>query len=185
MLVSGCATQSSNSSRTPYPELYHSASENIANAGNAQDTEIDITSSNHLFGQFVDLYSDIHHPRLEQLIEEVYAESIYFSDTLTTLTHRDDLVEYMIKTRDKVDFNKVKIQEITPNQDGYYVRWTMDTGFTVFGRSVVSNSIGITQVRFNQHGKVIFHQDFWDSTEGVFRHIPIVGFFLNRAMDQL
>jgi hypothetical protein len=30
-------------------------------------------------------------------------------------------------------------------------------------------------VLFDESGKVILHQDYWDSASGFFEHIPIVG----------
>jgi hypothetical protein len=34
-------------------------------------------------------------------------------------------------------------------------------------------SIGMTHMRFNSDGMVIFHQDYWDPTDIVYRRIPI------------
>lgn len=33
--------------------------------------------------------------------------------------------------------------------------------------------IGMTHMRFNSEGKVIFHQDYWDPTDIVYNRIPV------------
>jgi hypothetical protein len=36
-------------------------------------------------------------------------------------------------------------------------------------------TIGMTHLRFDSEGKVVLHQDFWDSTRGIFEHVPVMG----------
>jgi hypothetical protein len=40
---------------------------------------------------------------------------------------------------------------------------------------VTSNTVGVTHLRFDEAGRIILHQDFWDSAEGLYRHIPVLG----------
>jgi len=186
LVVTGCSSQASTSSALPYPEVYQQLSESYANDSKItpQMSEDKDTIATR-FAKFRQLYADIHDPQLEQLIEEVYAESLYFNDTLQTHTERRTLIDYLLETQEKVDFNRVEIHDITPNGNGYYVRWSMDTGFTVLNKQVKTHSIGITHVRLDREGKVNFHQDFWDNTEGFFRHVPVVGYFIGKTKQRL
>lgn len=43
----------------------------------------------------------------------------------------------------------------------------------------------MTHIRFDSEGKVILHQDFWDSTGGLFEHVPALGWMLRRAKKRL
>lgn len=36
-------------------------------------------------------------------------------------------------------------------------------------------TIGMSHLRFDGAGKVVLHQDFWDSTRGIFEHVPLIG----------
>jgi hypothetical protein len=51
----------------------------------------------------------------------------------------------------------------------------MQAEFTPVRQSVVSDTIGITHLRFNEAGRVILHQDFWDTGLGFYQHIPVLG----------
>jgi len=118
-------------------------------------------------------------------VESVYAEELYFNDTLHTFSSRDVMLEYMQETADRVDYTNVEIKDIVQSGDDYYVRWAMDVGFDVLGKQIKTHSIGMTHVRFDESGKINFHQDFWDNTEGFFRHLPVIGFLINKSKDRL
>jgi len=51
----------------------------------------------------------------------------------------------------------------------------MRARFTPVRKEVVSDTLGVTHVRFNNNGQVILHQDFWDSGLGFYAHIPVLG----------
>ena len=48
-----------------------------------------------------------------------------------------------------------------------------------------TRSVGMTHVRFDSAGKVVLHQDFWDSTGGFFEHVPVLGWMLRRVKNRL
>ncbi|MFP4203028.1 MAG: hypothetical protein ACLFS4_01695 [Opitutales bacterium] len=59
-------------------------------------------------------------------------------------------------------------------KDGdYYLSWTMRIDFKKTPPGTWEESIGMTHLRFNSEGRVIFHQDYWDPTDIVYRRIPI------------
>lgn len=41
----------------------------------------------------------------------------------------------------------------------------------------------MTHLRFDAAGRIIVHQDFWDSAEGLYRHFPLIGWLL-RQIDR-
>jgi hypothetical protein len=36
-------------------------------------------------------------------------------------------------------------------------------------------SIGMSHIRMDAHGLVVYHQDYWNAADGLFQHIPILG----------
>ena len=47
--------------------------------------------------------------------------------------------------------------------------------FDVMGNERRSNTVSMTHFRFDEQGKIIVHQDFWDSAGGFYRTLPVVG----------
>jgi hypothetical protein len=33
----------------------------------------------------------------------------------------------------------------------------------------------MTHLKFNREGRIVLHQDYWDSTAGFFEYVPILG----------
>ncbi len=128
----------------------------------------------------VELFSDLQHREVAQRVAKTYAENLYFNDTLHTFTRSDALTEYLINGANRVDEINVIFEDIASSGNNYYVRWVMEMKFKVMGKSIESKSIGISQIRLDDQGKIIFHQDFWDNTTGFFGHLPVVGGMLNR-----
>ena len=47
--------------------------------------------------------------------------------------------------------------------------------FKRFKSNQDTQTIGMSHLRFNREGLVQLHQDYWDSTAGLFEHIPLLG----------
>lgn len=131
------------------------------------------------------IYSDYKKGANEINIRAVYADELYFNDTFKIIDNVDDLVNYMSHSANQVNSTTVEILEVIRSQDDYYIRWSMKIDTTISGKEIYSHSIGMTQLRFDDEGKVIFHQDFWDSSEAFFEHLPLLGRFVLKVKTML
>lgn len=123
----------------------------------------------------ITLYNQIKQISLAEQIAETYAEKLFFNDTLVTLHNRQDLLKYLQHTQQQLDSMSFEVLGVQEKGDDVFVRWTMHTGFTVMGQSRNVQSIGMSHLRFNGDGKIILHQDYWDSMQGFYQHLPIIG----------
>ena len=120
----------------------------------------------------------------EENLRGLYAEKLYFNDTFVTLTSIDELVDYMLKTANNARAT-VEMLDVAKSDSDYYLRWSMDMEFEARGKKIRSKSIGVTQLRFDSTGKVIFHQDYWDSANAFYQHLPIVGGLVQRVRNSM
>lgn len=134
---------------------------------------------------FVKGYGDLAHDDLRARITALYAEDLYFNDTIHTITNRENLVDYLGKTGDALDESIVEVKQVMRDGNDVFVRWSMDFKLKAVGREIHSESIGITHLRFNEQGQVLLHQDFWDSGHALYAKLPVVGWFIRRAHSQL
>ena len=123
----------------------------------------------------IKLYNQIKLISLADQLTETYAEKIFFNDTLVTLHTRKELLRYLEHTQQLLDSMSFEMLDVKENGDDVFVRWTMHTQFTVMGQKRIVNTIGMSHLRFNKEGKIILHQDYWDSMQGFYQHIPIIG----------
>lgn len=107
--------------------------------------------------------------------ETVYAPDAYLNDTLKTLHGSPAIREYFIRTARGLEGMKVTFDDVAVSGHDYYFRWTMDTRMKHLARGRTIRTIGVTLVRFDPKGRVVLHQDFWDSAQGVWDHVPALG----------
>jgi hypothetical protein len=135
--------------------------------------------------RFQSLLSDFKAPDFSERILEVYAEEVFFNDTIKTLHRVEDLQEYLTATSEAIDKGTVDFLDVVADNGNYYFRWAMTIRFKRLARGEEKRSVGMTHVRFDAAGKVVLHQDFWDSVGGLFEHVPALGWVLRRAKKGL
>lgn len=121
------------------------------------------------------LFSDLSAENVSGKVEGVYSSDAFFNDTLKTLTGAKAIEAYMIETADVLVYGKVQFEDVATSGNDTYVRWRMSYRSKVLSKKEDIVTIGMTHLRFDESGKVVLHQDFWDSTRGVFQHVPVVG----------
>lgn len=135
--------------------------------------------------RFSSSFADLTREDLGELMAELYAEELFFNDTIHTFTRRQDLVDYMVQTGGNLSESTVEIQQVIRDGADVFVRWAMDFKVQAAGRKVHSQSIGMTHLRFDGDGRVVLHQDFWDSGNALYAHLPVVGFMVRQAQRRM
>ncbi|WP_218944252.1 nuclear transport factor 2 family protein [Marinicella rhabdoformis] len=135
--------------------------------------------------RFESVFKNFHIDATEQNIRALYADKFHFNDTFVIMNDIEDLVPHMIKTAKNVEITTVDIHEVIKTETDYYLKWTMHMKFTAVGKNIDSLSMGMSQLRFNEQGKVIFHQDYWDGSENLYEHLPLIGRFVKKIKSQL
>lgn len=105
----------------------------------------------------------------------VYAPTAYLNDTLATHRGIVDIEKYFISIADAMSTYQLNIQDISRSGSDHYIRWEMVFSSPQLSKGELIHSIGMTQVRFDKDGKVLFHQNFWDSGQNIYSHIRILG----------
>jgi SnoaL-like domain len=124
---------------------------------------------------FINLYKQLEDKELVDNIAKAYAEKIYFNDTVVTLHERSELQKYLQNTQEALDAMSFEVLETYEKNNDVLARWSMRTQFTILGQHRDVHSLGISHLRFDKDGKIILHQDYWDSTQGFYQHIPVIG----------
>lgn len=120
------------------------------------------------------LFKEYNHEYLAANIEKVYAEDVYFRDAFKQFSSARDIREYMLAGLKPLDDAEFVFGNVARAGGDFYLDWTMRLDFKKTPKGTWEESIGMTRMRFNSEGKVIFHQDYWDPTDIVYKRIPIV-----------
>lgn len=102
---------------------------------------------------------------------EAYAERFYFRDAFHVFTDLQTMVDYMEKSARISPGVTFTFGEVARNGQDIYLPWTM----ILPGKNGAPDqkSLGVSRLRFNQEGKVIFHQDYWDSADVLVPRVPV------------
>ena len=136
--------------------------------------------------RFQRFFADFSPQKIAVLLDQTYSADAWFNDTLKTIRGRDAMRHYLAESAEAVQSCVVEVKEVLSNEQGdYYIRWLMTIRFKRFKKGQDTQTIGMSHVRFNSEGKVCFHQDYWDSTAGIFEHIPLLGWMIRKIKARL
>lgn len=135
--------------------------------------------------RFTSAFEDLTSADTAGQLTKLYSDNIYFNDTFKTFTQKDELLNYLVATTEHLISSEVHFSSPLISEHDVYIPWIMNIEFEVLGKTVLSESIGITQLRFDENAQITMHQDYWDSSYGFYRHLPFLGFFINKARNSL
>lgn len=142
-------------------------------AAAAPGVDLSATEGEAAIGRFREFFKNVTAQSVREKTASLYAEDVWFNDTLKTLRGRAALEAYFLKTMDHVDVFQTQVNDVARSGANFYVRWTMDIRFK--GAKEPVRTIGVSLLRFDREGRAVFHQDFWDSGAGFYEHLPVLG----------
>lgn len=116
---------------------------------------------------------------------KVYAPNAFLNDTLATHYGPEEIEAYFVKTADVMTMFELTIDDVARSGQDHYFRWTMIFAAPAMAKGEPIHSIGVSQVRFNEQGQVVMHQDFWDAAGNFFDKIPVSGPSINFIRKRL
>ncbi len=171
LLLSGCASRA-----VPVdPMVWHAESLKATEAVTAGSPASGSAGEKAAIEKFRGFFGDLREESIKKDIRAVYAPDVRFNDTLKSIKGVDPLEHYLVETARNVESCKVEIEEILTSSSGVFVRWRMGIRFKKFHKGTTQESIGMTHLRFDKEGRVIYHQDYWDSGANLFEKIPVLG----------
>lgn len=119
------------------------------------------------------LFSHYNYENLSRHVTEVYASEVYFRDAFKQFSQAGQIRDYMLEGLKPLTQAEFVFNRAARSGGDFYFDWTMRLDFKKTAPGTWEESIGMSHMRFNSEGKVIFHQDYWDPTDIVYRRIPI------------
>jgi hypothetical protein len=119
------------------------------------------------------LFEQYNYDYLSANLEKVYAAEVYFRDAFKQFSSASDIREYMLAGLEPLEGAEFVFSNVARAGGDFYLDWTMRLDFKKTPSGTWEESIGVSRMRFNNDGQVIFHQDYWDPTDIVYKRIPI------------
>jgi len=123
--------------------------------------------------KFYDFYKVFSADVIRKSIKDVYAENAYFRDGFREVQGTENLEKYFLSSTETFHECTFDIQDIASHEGNYYYRWVMNLVLKR-NKDEKLQAVGMSHVRYDKNGKIIFHQDYWD-TGVIFEKIPVLG----------
>ena len=122
---------------------------------------------------FKEFYTIFSAERIKASVRDVYAQDAYFRDGFREVRGLDNIEEYFLDTTEAVHECIFDIQDMAYNDGNHYFRWIMKLTLNRDRENPLETN-GMSHVRFDTRGKVIFHQDYWE-TAALYERLPVIG----------
>ena len=120
--------------------------------------------------------SDFSTANITNNTRKVYASDVYFRDPFKTIHGEADFEKYLLGSSSAVAQFGMDWKDVGESDGDYYFRWVMSVKLKRDGKNdPPSLTTGISHVRFNKDGLVVFHQDYFDSAAFLYEKIPVLG----------
>ena len=180
LAVAGCATQEGGTDPAGYQLQLQQTAQEAALApepGSPGETE----ALERIKGYFGRMSPET----VASMTTQVYAEDAWFNDTLKTLTGASEIQEYFTATLARSPDIQVEFVDVSRSGSEWYLRWQMTFSSPSLKDGEPLESIGMSHMRLNREGKILLHQDYWDSGSGLYAHLPVIGWSIGKVREQL
>ena len=123
--------------------------------------------------KFYDFYKVFSADVIRKSIKDVYAENAYFRDGFREVQGTENLEKYFLSSTETFHECTFDIQDVASREGNYYYRWVMNLVLKR-NKDEKLQAVGMSHVRYDKNGKIIFHQDYWD-TGVILEKIPVLG----------
>ncbi len=123
--------------------------------------------------QFRNFYRVFSADTIRTSIRTLYAQDAYFQDGFRAVQGIDNLERYFLSTTEAFEECTFDIQDFAVHEGNYYFRWIM-TLVLKRNKDERLQIVGMSHVRFDDTGKITFHQDYWD-TGIIYEKMPVMG----------
>lgn len=126
--------------------------------------------------RFKTVNNDFSTNNLAAHLKEIYAADVWFRDPFKEVRGLPEMQSYLLKSAAQVAEYAIDWQDVSVHDGDYYFRWVMTLKMTMEGKKIpASKHNGITHIRYNADGKVIFQQDYYDGATFLYEKIPFIG----------
>ncbi len=155
MLFSGCTNQT------------YTTKELLEAEQSSREKAVEIQSINEKIKAQVDLFNSVfsryQKEEIASAVPVLYAEDAFLNDRIHSVTGSQAIADYFDGTFEKMNMSEFHIHDTTFARHDVYIRWTMRIQLNEGDPFI--EFLGLSQLRFNEEGKIIYHQDFWDFSE--------------------
>ena len=133
--------------------------------------------------RFVVLFQDFDPSTIGEGARTVYADDAYFNDGFVEVRGIDEIVAYLVRSAEAAGEVAIEVHDVAYSGAEVYVRW--DTRFTNRKGSKQFTAPGVSHLRLDADGRVLFHRDYRDSSGALAESVLLMSSVLRSVSSRL
>lgn len=132
---------------------------------------------------FLAFYNQLSHQGLQSL-KDLYHIEIEFIDPVHHLQGRQQLQDYFEHAYQRLTYCQFSMVSHSASAECGFISWQMTLQHPAInkGRTIVVP--GCTELRWQQ-GLISYHRDYYDLTDLVYQHLPVLGYIINKIKHKM
>ena len=111
---------------------------------------------------------------------DYYAEDAFFKDPFNEVRGLAPIQRIFTHMFVQVSEPRFVISERVVDENGALLVWDFHFRMRLLGRDQAQVIHGVSHLRFNAAGKVVWHRDYWDAAEELYATLPGIGWLMRR-----
>lgn len=133
--------------------------------------------------QFLKFYNQLSSANLEQL-DKIYHVDVEFTDPVHSLVGREALADYFNHAYARLLYSEFSAgQKIEQGEHGF-LSWRMQMRHPAIKNGELVSLDGCSVLRW-QNELIVYHRDYYDLTEMVYQHLPIIGWLTGKVKQRM
>lgn len=152
----------------------------------SEDTAKDnkMTQSSAALPQFVEFYNALSANNLKSLAA-IYHPDVQFIDPVHEIHGLASLEQYFAHAYARLSScHFVPLQQAVQGNQGF-LSWTMTLSHPAIAAGKNIEVQGCTALQWHSDGRIIYHRDYYDLTDMVYRHIPLLGWLTTKVKQKM
>lgn len=147
--------------KTPNPNPKYTSKDLYEEERKSEQKAIEINKIqnqvNKTINTFVKVFSNYEKNELIKSMPDLYSNDAFLNDRIMSVYGLDEISNYFENSFDKLENIKFEISDVVLGKKEAYIHWIWKLND--------SDLLGISRIRFNEEGKIIYQQDYWDYSE--------------------
>jgi hypothetical protein len=141
-------------------------------------------SQNNALDALIAFYETLSPEQVRQFSAH-YASDAYFKDPFNEVRGLAAIERIFTHMFRQVAEPRFCIIERVVDENGAMLVWEFHYRVRLWGRGEAQLMRGVSHLKFNAEGKVIWHRDYWDAAEELYAKLPGIGCIMRRLKKAL
>ena len=120
--------------------------------------------------KYLDLFTNLNKDNINEF-DDLITKDIVFVDPFNNIKGINNFKKIFYHMLNTVREPKFSIIDYTQNNNHVFLKWKM----TFYAFKALQTIEGMSDITLNKEGKIESHLDYWDSLNGLYVKIPLIG----------